>query len=63
MDSHSQTLFTLPAFLGPELHLQDFWTVDELVESEPLSPLRVGHFAVILNTEEHETSQIISQQW
>ncbi len=48
-DSRSQTLLSPPSFFGPQLHLQDVWTVQEPVQGEPLSPLRFGHSAVILN--------------
>lgn len=56
-DSRSQTFLIPAAFLRPQLHLQDVWTVREVVQSEPLPPLRSGHSAVILNHQRHRGGQ------
>lgn len=46
--SLSITFLVSPALFGPNTYLQKVWPINELLEVEPLSPLRVGLFALTL---------------
>lgn len=46
--SLSITFLVSPALFGPDTYLQKVWPINELLEVEPLSPLRVSLFALTL---------------